>query len=292
MMKTAIVAAVEILLAVVLAHAGQTTMVTAAHPDNTWVKQTPRPGLPSPQFGWEGSGAYDPYLRKWIHWGGHDGIPQGFHLFLWDPMLGTWEQKFPNTSPPGVCCVDGAETFDLANRRFVRFPGASLNHGWQWSRKVRLQNSAVWLYDAVTNTWSNMRPPPYKESVLAPDKIEVTWNPHPAEDLAGYNVYLGRAAVATNTALAKSWALNDPPYAEPVVDGVRDITNIQKLNDQPLTMTRFTDDRINLNHQGPESGDYKYTVLAYIVRAVNKLGTESGQRDSATIECPTAFNRM
>jgi hypothetical protein len=113
-------------------------------------------------------------------------------------------------------------------------------------------------------------------SVLATDKIEVTWNTHPAKDLAGYNVYRGRVTVTTNTALAKSWAFNDPPYAEPVVDGVRDITNIQKLNDQPLTSTRFTDGKINLHDKRPESGDYRYAAYAYVVRAVNKLGTESG----------------
>jgi hypothetical protein len=578
---------------VAFARAQEATAATPAHeadfaaqPENTWVKQSPRPGLPSPKFGWEGSGAYDPHIKKWIHWGGHDGIPQGFHLFLWDPRTAKWEQNFPNTSPPGVCCVDGAETFDLAHRRFVRFPGASLNHGWQWSRAVRLKNSAVWLYDAATNTWTNMRPPPYTEpekysrevlgslnacgtydekhetslsfagqgaaggmnnlfvydayanrlvrleaqnppsprdgsgfcydstndcavlfgsqyltdektylyrystnrweahdlrpcptarkegpystipkmafdstngvclcviwlgekgghetwvldtaqlswtklspttqpeptksrarnlcydrglnlffletwsvggepqvwtyryqkapaglpiqppddvscttaeggkatlawtasptpgvkqynvyraqaeqpwsarylrvgetgqlsfddsgldkgkvyfyavravgadgqesrdsykartqprvllkpvvSVLATDKIEVTWNTHPAEDLVGYNVYRGRVAVATNTALKNSWAFNDPPYAEPVVDGVRDITNLQKVNDQPLKSNKFSDGKIELNDKGPESGDYRYAVYAYVVRAVNKLGTESG----------------
>ena len=113
-------------------------------------------------------------------------------------------------------------------------------------------------------------------SVLATDKIEVTWNTHPAKDLVGYNVYRGRVAVATNTALKDSWAFNDPPYAEPVVDGVRDITNLQKVNDQPLTSNTFSDGKIELNDKGPESGDYRYAVYAYVVRAVNKLGTESG----------------
>ena len=161
-MRTFIFAAVAVLGAsLVLAEAVPADF--ADHPENVWVKQSPRADAPSPKFGWEGSGAYDPYIGKWIHWGGHDGIPQGFHLFLWDPHTAAWEQRFPNTSPPGVCCVDGAETFDLANRRFVRFPGASLNHGWQWSRKVRLKNSAVWLYDPAANTWTNMRPPPYQE---------------------------------------------------------------------------------------------------------------------------------
>jgi hypothetical protein len=133
------------------------------HPENEWVKQSPRDGKPAPKFSWEGSGAFDPFHKKWIHWGGHDGVPQGFPLFTFDLATGVWEQKFPNTSPAGVCCIDGANVFDEANRRFVRFPGASLGHGYQWSRGVKLKNSAVWLYDLATNTWHNMRPAPYKQ---------------------------------------------------------------------------------------------------------------------------------
>src|SRR5437868_238728 len=69
------------------------------HPENVWVKQSPRDGAPAPGFGWEGSGDYDPFKRQWIHFGGHDGIPQGFPLFTFDLDNGRWEQKFPNTSP-------------------------------------------------------------------------------------------------------------------------------------------------------------------------------------------------
>jgi hypothetical protein len=132
------------------------------HPVNRWVRQSPRPGKPAPPFGWEGSGDYDPRGRRWLHFGGHDGIPQGFHLFRFDLESGAWEQKFPGTSPPGVCCVDGAAVFDPANGRLVRFPGASLGHGYQWSRGVKLKQSHVWLYDPAANAWTNMRPPPYR----------------------------------------------------------------------------------------------------------------------------------
>jgi fibronectin type 3 domain-containing protein len=135
----------------------------ATHPENRWVKQSPRAGAPAPAFGWEGSGDFDPHHRKWIHFGGHDGIPQGFPLFTYDLDTGRWRQRFPNTSPPGCCCVDGANVFDVANRRFVRFPGAALGHGYQWSRGVKLKSSPVWLYDVETNTWTNMRPPPYHQ---------------------------------------------------------------------------------------------------------------------------------
>lgn len=135
----------------------------STHPVNTWVKQSPRKDVPAPPFGWEGSGDFDPHSRQWIHFGGHDGIPQGFPLFTYALDSHRWQQRFPNTSPPGCCCVDGANVFDVANRRFVRFPGAALGHGYQWSRGVKLKSSAVWLYDVETNTWTNMRPPPYQQ---------------------------------------------------------------------------------------------------------------------------------
>ena len=559
---------------------------SAAHPENVWVRQSPREGAPAPRYLYEGSGAWDPQAREFIRWGGHDGIPQGFQLFLWDLETGKWAQRCPNTSPPGACCIDGSNVFDVANRRFVRFPGASLGHGFQWFRKVQLKNSHVWLYDPAANTWTNMRPPPYKDpekysrevlgsldaggtydenhevaisfggqgaaggmnnlfvydaygnrlerlvtqnppsprdgmgicydakndclvvfgsqyaddeqtwiyrygtnrweafdlsprppgkkrktystipkmafdsannvclclvwfddeggrletwvldvarrawtkmnpatepgptgsrarnlgydralnlfilecvnpqgdaqiwtyryrkvppedlpvaatnlrlmtdagkarlfwepgqfsgikeyrvyraepeapwktqfiklattrkatyedrgfaagkvyyyqvravgtddregrpsnqartqprvlgtpvvSVLAANKIEVTWPASPQPDVVGYNVYRGRATVGTSTTLKGSWGYNDPEYSEPVVDRVRDVTGIEKLNSQPLATTRFLDQQVDLSRKGPESADYKYAVYAYLVRAVNRLGVESG----------------
>src|SRR5262245_12815440 len=133
------------------------------HPENCWVRQSPRDGQSAPTFPYEGSGSYDLFGRLWIHHAGHDGVPQGFHTFTFDLESGRWEQRFPPTSPPGVCCVDGSNVFDVAHRRFVRFPGGSLGHGSQWSRGVYLKESPVWLYDPASGAWMNMRPPPYKE---------------------------------------------------------------------------------------------------------------------------------
>src|SRR5690242_8538855 len=36
-----------------------------SHPENVWVRQSPRDGAPAPGFGWEGSGDYDPFKRHW-----------------------------------------------------------------------------------------------------------------------------------------------------------------------------------------------------------------------------------
>ena len=145
---------------------GRGALASGQHPIHRWVLLSPREGKPSPNYPYEGSGSYDPYLRLWIHHGGHDGIPQGFHTFTFDLATGDWRQCFPPTSPPGACCVDGANAFDVANRRFVRFPGGSLGHGYQWSRGVHLKESGVWLYDPAADRWTNMRPPPYR----APEK--------------------------------------------------------------------------------------------------------------------------
>ena len=154
----------------VIAPAAETSPF-ADHPVNRWVKQSPRADTPVPKFGWEGSGVYDPFNKLWIHHAGHDGIPQGFATFTCDPASGTWRQLFPPTSPPGVCCVDGANVFDTANRVFVRFPGGSLGHGYQWSRGVKLKESPVWLYDVAKNQWTNMRPPPYGDASRTRDAI-------------------------------------------------------------------------------------------------------------------------
>ncbi len=177
------------------------------HPENAWVKQSPREGAPAPKLGWEGSASWDPHHRLWIHHAGHDGNPQGFVTFTFDLGTGRWEQRFPPTSPPGVCCVDGANVFDPAARRFVRFPGGSLGHGYQWSRGVRLKDSAVWLYDPAANAWTNMRPTPYAE----PERKEAVGGLCPASTYAeGLELSIsmggvGSAGAKTNLHAYDAW---------------------------------------------------------------------------------------
>jgi hypothetical protein len=72
------------------------------------------------------------------------------------------------------------------------------------------------------------------------------------------------------------WKDNDPEYAEPMPVEVRDITGIKKLNDKLIASTSFVDESIDLAKVGEESSGYKYAVYAYIVKAVNRRGGESG----------------
>src|SRR5262249_26044217 len=131
-------------------------------------------------------------------------------------------------------------------------------------------------------------------SVLAKDQVEISWNRHPAKDITGYNLYRGVVTVRTVTkGEPKPWRDNDPEYDGPRVAEVTDITGIQKLNSELLTGLSFTD-RVALSEPLPESKDYKHAVYAYIVRAVNRLGVESGPSPYAlTIpsEPTSVFNR-
>jgi hypothetical protein len=114
-------------------------------------------------------------------------------------------------------------------------------------------------------------------SVLAADRIEVGWKRHPAPDVVGYNVYRGLVKVRTVTeGKTGKWVDNDPKYDQPMPVFVRDIMNIRKLNDEPLAETKLVDAEVDLNKPGPASAGYKHKVYAYIVRAVNRLGVESG----------------
>jgi hypothetical protein len=104
----------------------------------------------------------------------------------------------------------------------------------------------------------------------------VAWNRHPAADVVGYNLYRGVVHVRTVAeGTPGAWKDNDPNNDAPQVVQVRDITELKKLNDKPLTGTSFTD-AIDLTVKSPASGDYGFAVHAYVVRAVNRLGTESG----------------
>ncbi len=131
-------------------------------PIGTWVQLSPAPNKPSPRFLYEGGAAWDPFTKRLVHHAGHDGIPQGHHVFTFDPIAQTWLQVFPASSPPGACLVEGSMAFDLGARRAYRWPALSLNHGSAFSREIKLKRSWMWLFDAATGEWSNMRPPPYR----------------------------------------------------------------------------------------------------------------------------------
>ncbi len=130
---------------------------------NTWVKRSPlKGGPPSPGMGYECALGYDPVSKLLIRWGGHNqggGGEQNAETWVYDPPTSKWSLREPNTSPPGVCCAQ-QNVVDPVAGRYLRFQAFSGSHGWQWYREIYMSNSAVWSYDASTNTWRDMRPLP------------------------------------------------------------------------------------------------------------------------------------
>ncbi len=130
---------------------------------NTWVKRTPLEGTPvSPRMGYEGDCVWYAKQRVILRYGGHNqggGGEQGSEIWTFDPFTAKWALKEPNTSPPGVCCVQ-MNAYDPLQARYLRFPSFSASHGWQWQREVYLNNTSVWSYDLETNLWRNLRPVP------------------------------------------------------------------------------------------------------------------------------------
>jgi len=102
---------------------------------------------------------------------------------------------YPNTSPPGNCCSRN-NVFDQANGKFIRFPGFSGSHGWQWSKRILNLDSSVWAYDLNKNKWVNMSP--YPEVSIGParavtydidNQIILVFNVHEKSKTAVYDLY-------------------------------------------------------------------------------------------------------
>ena len=109
------------------------------------------------------------------------------------------------------------------------------------------------------------------------ERVTVTWDAHQAPDVVGYNLYRGSAQVrAVTHGEPRPWRDNDPKYAERAVTQVEDITDWQRINRELLTQTAYEDRSVDLSRPGAHAGGYRYAVYAYVVRAVNQLGVESG----------------
>ncbi len=65
-------------------------------------------------------------------------------------------------------------------------------------------------------------------------------------------------------------------YTKNVVEMVRNITGITKVNTSLIAGTSYRDLSVDLSSPPPESADYPFAVFAYIIKAVNRFGVESG----------------
>jgi len=129
-------------------------------------------------------------------------------------------------------------------------------------------------------------------SVLGAKRVELEWAKPAAEDIVGYHVE--RADVAAySTGQVKR--IRIVPKSRLAVGRIKRIGQFQRLTKQPVAETRFVDETMDLasgqkepaepalggtplrpDALDPKGRPYRYAVYAYRIRAVNRLGVESG----------------
>jgi hypothetical protein len=141
-------------------------------------------------------------------------------------------------------------------------------------------------------------------SVLGPDRVEVSWEKHPAEDVVGYNVYradvealtadqcrrttshedlqarTGPAPIGRVFAIGPFRRLNAEPIAEATryLDQGVDLSRPREVGEDALLRLKFYSKPFKESKRfDKEAEPYRFGVYAYQVTAVNALGIESGR---------------
>lgn len=130
-------------------------------------------------------------------------------------------------------------------------------------------------------------------SVLAKDRVEISWKPPAAVKPAGYHVERAVVEVWSEDQLTRL-KRNTAPLPSPSVGAIRRIGKFVRLTEKPAAGTSFTDDDLDLskpqvvegepiyqqelsNEQLDRSGRaYRFGVFAYRVRAIDNEGTAGG----------------
>lgn len=129
-------------------------------------------------------------------------------------------------------------------------------------------------------------------SVLSEREVSLAWTPLAEKDIAGYHVERAVVEVWSEDQLQRL-KKRLPPLAEPSVGALRRVGAFTRLTNAPRREPFFTD-RVDLarpqgiegqtlqerrffkEHLDEKGRPYRWAVLAYRVRAVNRLGVEGG----------------
>ncbi|NBV21089.1 MAG: hypothetical protein EBS05_04095 [Proteobacteria bacterium] len=129
-------------------------------------------------------------------------------------------------------------------------------------------------------------------SVLATNRVELTWKKSPEKSATGYHVERAPVEVATEDQLRRLKRQTEP-LAEPSVGAITKVGPFRRLTTAPVKDPKFTDLTVDLSHPealtgplvfdrklhpehlDPSGRSYRFAVFAYRVRAVSESG-ESG----------------
>jgi hypothetical protein len=130
-------------------------------------------------------------------------------------------------------------------------------------------------------------------SVLAKDRVELTWKPLDHTKVAGYHIERAIVEVWSDDQLVRL-KQNTPPLESPSVGAIKSIGAFKQLTTKPIEAESFVDDSVDLASPEPVEGKpmyesslhdehldqsgrgYRHAVFAYRIRAVNDEGKVSG----------------
>ena len=137
-------------------------------------------------------------------------------------------------------------------------------------------------------------------SVLATNRVELTWKKSPEPHVTGYHIERAAVEVATEDQLRRLKRQTEP-LAEPSVGAITKVGPFQRLTTTPLKEAKFTDPTVDLSHPedvtGPLAFDrkfhpehldptglpYRFAVFAYRVIAVSERGASGPSAAEFTI---------
>ena len=227
---------------------------------------------------------------------------EGWHYETWvyDGAKNTWKKMNPNVEAPGggqrrriMAAIPDQNVILMEN--YVnppqRIPGVD-------------REQQMWTYRYDTPKIKPAVPPPAKartqprlvEDVIVTvhftTKVTLAWPAAKEESVAGYHVERAPVEVFSEDQIVRL-RKDTVPLDAPSVGAIKHIGKFERLTKEPIKDAKFTDSSIDLSKplevkneiyrhrfassQINDAGkSYRYGVYAYRVRAVNKLGVESG----------------
>jgi hypothetical protein len=186
-----------------------------------------------------------------------------------------------------------SETLTLLPGKQFAFDDEELTRGWVYTYRVH----GIDAQERRTGATLIARTQPkLVEDVIASvhstTKVALAWPAAKEADVVGYHVERAPVEVFSEDQIVRL-RTDTPPLKQPSVGAIKSIGKFERLTREPIPDTTFTDVGIDLaqkslvkdeifrhrftSNQLHEDGRaYRYGVYAYRIRAVNRLGVESG----------------
>ncbi|MBI3821989.1 MAG: hypothetical protein HY289_04830 [Planctomycetes bacterium] len=222
-----------------------------------------------------------------------------YETWVYDSAKNTWKKMNPNVEPPG-----GGQR----RRLMVAIPDLNvilMENYVNPTQKVAGvdREQQMWTY-RYAESKAKLAPTPVKARkqprlvedvnamVMGPARVLLIWPAAKEADVVGYHLERAPVEVFSEDQIVRL-RKDTKPLDEPSVGAIKSIGKFERITKEPINDNKFIDgvidltkpiavkDEIYLHRFGKEQihaegKPYRYAVYAYRVRAVNKLGVESG----------------